>query len=96
VVQTIIVSGPLSGGQISVSDHYQIAALGTFNQFRVPGYSRTNAQLTYNAPDNRWYLQGYVKNIENAIVISYAATTSFPSVQLSEPRTYGVRAGYKF
>jgi iron complex outermembrane receptor protein len=84
------------GARTRVSDDYMIAALGTANQFRVPGHTKTDLLVAYNAPDNRWYVQGFAKNLENSIVVTTVATGSFANAQVSDPRTYGVRAGFKF
>ena len=79
-----------------MSGSYYIAATSTLNQFRIQSYTRTDAVLTYNAPGNSWYLQGYVKNLENSIVVTTASSGPFGSVSIADPRTYGVRAGLKF
>lgn len=65
-------------------------------QFPVPAYTKTDAGLTYNAPNSRWYIQAYIKNIENSIVVSGASTGAFGTIYVSDPRTYGVRAGFSF
>jgi iron complex outermembrane receptor protein len=85
-----------AGVRTRVSDSYRLAALGTLNQFRVPGYTKTDVTLTYNAPDSRWYVQGFGKNLENAVVVTTAASGTFATVAVADPRTYGVRAGFKF
>ncbi|NML06326.1 hypothetical protein [Sphingomonas sp. G-3-2-10] len=51
------------------------------------------------APDNRWSLTGFINNIEDVEVLS--SGISRPVVQtvyvsLRPPRTYGVRASFKF
>lgn len=79
-----------------LSDSYYLAALGTLNQFRQPSYTRSDLTLTYNAPAERWYLQGFVRNLENSIVVSTASSGAYASVQIQDPRTYGVRAGVRF
>ena len=79
-----------------LSDSYYLAALGTLNQFRQPSFTRTDLTLTYNAPDQRWYLQGFVRNVENSIVVSTASSGAFAGVQIQDPRTYGVRTGFRF
>ncbi|MFT3975887.1 MAG: TonB-dependent receptor [Sphingomonas bacterium] len=84
------------GARTRVSDGYELAALGTLNQFRVPSYSKTDLLLSYNAPSDRWYIQGYVKNIENSLVVTAAATGYSALITVADPRTYGVRAGFKF
>ncbi|MGC3982446.1 MAG: TonB-dependent receptor [Steroidobacteraceae bacterium] len=59
-----------------------------------PGYTRSNAYLTYAFPDKQWSLTGWVKNIENKA----QKTNSFPRnrVWLSDPQTYGVNISAKF
>ncbi|MFD2500319.1 hypothetical protein ACFSTI_17590 [Rhizorhabdus histidinilytica] len=55
--------------------------------------------LTYNASDNRWSLQGYVRNLENKIVITAASASGLfgaYTYQLAPPRTYGARLTYNF
>ncbi len=59
----------------------------------------SNAQLGFGSDDDRWSVNGYVRNIEGErvpvaaqIYNAAAATTYIPSA----PRTYGVRAGIKF
>ena len=94
---------PLPGGgefsasvRTRLSDSYYLAALGTLNQFRQPSYTKTDAFLTYNAPDKAWFVQGYIRNIENNVIVSGASSGTFAGVTLADPRTYGVRAGVKF
>ena len=36
---------------------------------RQPSFSKTGATLTYKAPEDRWYVQGFVQNIENEITL---------------------------
>lgn len=71
---------------------------------RQGGFWKTDVSVTYRAPDNRWYLSAFGRNLENAatysnfggfqlrragvVVGSYA--TAFTDV----PRTYGVRVGF--
>lgn len=85
-----------AGVRTRLSDSYELAALATLNQFRVPSNTRTDLVFTFNAPDDRFYLQGYVRNIENSIVVTTAQSGSFATAQLADPRTFGLRAGVKF
>lgn len=85
-----------TGVRTRLSDSYQLAAFGTLNQFRVPSYTKTDLLIAYNAPDNRWYVQGFAKNLENSIVVSTAASGGVGTVQIADPRTYGARVGVKF
>jgi iron complex outermembrane receptor protein len=91
-----------NGGNIEANIHTrivdssQLAALATFNQYRVPGNMRSDAGITYNAPDRRYYVQAFVKNIENKVVVTTVIPGTFPTANFSDPRLYGVRAGVKF
>ena len=85
-----------AGVRTRVSDDFKLAALGTQTQFRVPGYTKTDVLISYNAPGDRWYVQGFAKNLENNIVLSTATNGFFGFSQISDPRTYGARAGVKF
>ena len=79
-----------------VVDNYQLAALATFNQYRVPSSMRSDASITFNAPGDRFYVQGFVKNIENAVVVTTVIPGTFPTANFADPRLYGVRGGVKF
>ncbi|WP_330705604.1 TonB-dependent receptor [Novosphingobium resinovorum] len=61
-------------------------------QYRQPSYTTTNATITYNAPQDAWYVQAFVNNIENTIRLQGTPGRAF----VSDPRLYGVRAGVKF
>jgi iron complex outermembrane receptor protein len=50
--------------------------------------------LTYTAQDDRFYLQGFARNLENTIVVTNV--DGFANANPGDPRTYGVRAGFKF
>jgi iron complex outermembrane receptor protein len=74
--------------------------------FVQPGFTKTNFSLRYNAPGNVWFLEGYVRNIENKVEVNYVNTaplfgSGLPwnnngKVSTGDPRTYGFRAGFKF
>lgn len=85
-----------AGVRTRVSDDYRLAALSTLNQFRIPGYTKTDLLLAYNAPDDRWYVQAFAKNLENNIVVTTSATSPFTTAQFADPRTFGARFGVKF
>ena len=64
-----------------------------------PGVWRTNAQVSFGRADDRWSISGFVRNIENHRVPIYSSThpsASFLIAGTTAPRTYGIRAGYKF
>ncbi|VVT13467.1 TonB-dependent receptor [Sphingomonas sp. EC-HK361] len=68
---------------------------------RIPGYEVVNAQIQLNAPDDRFYLRGFVSNLtqNDAITGQYVTDQSsglFTNIFTIEPRRYGVAAGFKF
>ncbi len=68
---------------------------------RIRGYEVVNAQIQLNAPDDRFYVRGFVQNVtkNNAITGQYVTDQSsglFTNVFTIEPRRYGVAAGFKF
>ncbi|WP_236711296.1 TonB-dependent receptor [Novosphingobium barchaimii] len=88
-----------NGGDLSahvdtrLSDDYVLTNFANGTQFRNPSTTKTNATLTYNAPENRWFVQAFVKNAENTITFSGYGSGR---VYVSEPRLYGARAGVRF
>ncbi len=97
-----------NGGQLvanlhsKYSDKYAIINTSLQAQFWQPAYTTTDVSLRYNAPSDRWYVEGYVRNIEDKIAVTYVNTSpGWPTlndgtVNTSDPRTYGVRLGAKF
>jgi iron complex outermembrane receptor protein len=83
-------------GRVRLSDSYVIADLTQPFQFRQPSFHKTDVSLTYNAPGDHWYLQGFLRNMEDAITVSAAATELGGTAAFSDPRTYGVRVGMRF
>ena len=65
--------------------------------YKIGGYSKTDFQLTYSDPSEHWKVQGYVQNIENHAVRN-ADFEIFGGVysDFNPPRTYGIRASYKY
>ncbi|MBO9695149.1 MAG: TonB-dependent receptor [Sphingopyxis sp.] len=95
-----------AGARVRLSDAYYItdfavplatnpAQKGPL-QFRQPSFHKTDLTLTYTAPEDRFYLQAYAKNLENEITLSTASAQNGTSAAFADPRTYGVRAGVKF
>ena len=80
-----------------ISSAYSVTIFGDNGSYwlrlKTPSQSRTQASLTYNAPKNAWYATAFVKNIENKVGL---VTGSASSVTMNDPRTFGVRAGFKF
>ncbi len=75
----------------------------TFNRpiDRVPSYEIVNAQVQFNAPDNRFFIRGFVQNLfdSSAITGQYVTDPSsglYTNIFTLEPRRYGVAAGFRF
>lgn len=98
---------PLASGasfKFRVDSAYNDGYWGTFDH--VPGtfqksYTKTDLNLTYYFPGERYQIGLWVRNIENEDVASQLATTGRPApfdtiVYLEAPRTYGVRAAVNF
>jgi iron complex outermembrane receptor protein len=80
-----------------VSEHFFLGSASTVQQLREPSYTRSDASITFNAPEDRWYLQAYVHNIEDDVQMSAVTNIGgFLAVAPTDPRTYGVRAGVRF
>ena len=84
------------GVRSRISTRYKLAGLANFYQVTQPGFSKTDANITYFSPNKAWYLQAFVKNLENAITVSSIAPGANGTAQLADPRLFGVRGGFKF
>ncbi|KKC23923.1 TonB-dependent receptor [Sphingomonas sp. SRS2] len=69
----------------------------------APSSMTTDVNIGYNAPDNRWHLDAFVRNIENEAVIVGVFRPYIPGPRssvgwgfLGAPRTYGVKLGVNF
>jgi iron complex outermembrane recepter protein len=92
---------PLDGGSSLVaqihdrlSDSYVVTNYGGAYQYRQPSFNKVDLSLTYNGPDNKFYVQAYGNNLENKVQV--ANVDGFGNSNVTDPRTYGVRAGFKF
>ena len=68
---------------------------------RMPGYEVVNAQLQVNAPDDRFYIRGFVQNLTGndsttGMYVTDQSSGLFTNIFTIEPRRYGVAAGFKF
>jgi iron complex outermembrane receptor protein len=52
--------------------------------------------VTYNAPNNRFYVGAFAKNLEDNVVVTSAFADGFNGVTFADPRQFGLRAGVKF
>jgi iron complex outermembrane recepter protein len=67
----------------------------------IKAWEVTNAQITLNAPNNVWYVQGFIKNVfdEDNITGEYLTSATsglYTNAFVGDPRTYGFRIGAKF
>ncbi|MEO6389357.1 MAG: TonB-dependent receptor, partial [Croceibacterium sp.] len=80
-----------------ISSEYFLSSQTNGQRFRQPGFTRSNLSVTFTAPAGRYYIQGYANNLENDIQVSTAGFSQGVSlVTPSDPRTYGVRLGFRF
>jgi iron complex outermembrane recepter protein len=64
-----------------------------------PSYWITDAQLSFQAPHDRYYVTAYVNNMFDETIKSQiypTPGTAIYSTTLRPPRTYGLRIGFKF
>ena len=96
---------PLANGGNIVAQarmHYQSKALTGLEFLAAEeqdAYAMVDASLTYGAPDDKYFVTAFVNNAFDETVINAAFPTPFSffvTGSLRPPRTYGVRAGYRF
>jgi iron complex outermembrane recepter protein len=76
------------------SDSYVLTNTALPAQYRQPSFSMTDISITYTAAADRWYVQGYARNLEDKIILTYVDGNG--NVIPGDPRTIGVRAGMRF
>jgi iron complex outermembrane receptor protein len=62
-------------------------------------YTMTDLYVTLTGPEQRWSLTGFVNNVEDATVLAggfVKAVVQTYYATLRPPRTYGIRASYRF
>ncbi|MBT0670513.1 TonB-dependent receptor [Novosphingobium profundi] len=84
------------GGRMQFSSEYFMADLNNLSQFRQPSFHKSDLTATYKAPEDRYYIQAYVKNLENEITLAGASSGLAATAWIEAPRTYGLRAGMTF
>lgn len=74
-----------------------------FAQNREGAFTKTDVSLTYASADDRWTLQGYVRNLEDEAVRTASSPNSTTGLATNgagefyaPPRTYGLRLGVTF
>ncbi|MDB5686243.1 MAG: hypothetical protein JWR77_832, partial [Rhizorhabdus sp.] len=85
-----------ASARIRFSDSYVLTDYSAVVQFRQPSFHKTDLTLTYTAPGDRFFVQGFARNVENEITLSGVSASSGGSASFLDPFTYGVRTGFKF
>jgi iron complex outermembrane receptor protein len=97
-----------SGAKLTgrISSHYETGKnleYHGFAQNKQDGFTKTDLNLTYASSDDRWSLQGYVRNLEDEDVRTASSPNSTTGLATNgngefyaPPRTYGVRLGVTF
>jgi iron complex outermembrane receptor protein len=64
---------------------------------RMPSYTRTDLSLTWEAPGDRYSIQGFVQNLENKAVLNRTTIGGGGAIfqNFGAPRIIGVRANVK-
>jgi iron complex outermembrane receptor protein len=70
-------------------------------QDRIDSWTVMNAAVSLRGPDDRWYVEAFVKNLRDKDHITGAyftdySSANFTNVFLLEPRTYGLQFGARF
>lgn len=89
----------VANGTINYSSKYFLTDIGNLIDYIQPSFTKTDLSITYNAPNDRFYLGAFVLNLENSVVLTSAIYGNFGldgTVTFQDPRRFGVRAGVKF
>lgn len=68
---------------------------------KINSFESTNLQVTFSAPEDQWYVQGFIKNVfnEDSITGEYLTSSTsglYTNAFLVDPRLFGVRVGAHF
>jgi len=93
---------PLSGGatltpevDVLYSGNYLLSA--SVPNFMQEAYAKVDMRLTYRSEDEQLSLQAFVQNLTNKATLGRITTATLSaSGTYSDPRTYGVRLGFRF
>lgn len=76
--------------------------VGFLPYLKAPSYVIGNLDLTYEAPGAQWSVTAYVRNVSDEVVpvntypSNYSAQPLVSGATLQPPRTYGLRASFRF
>jgi iron complex outermembrane receptor protein len=91
-------SGAAITGNIGAhySTSYKLNDTGSGVQYTQAAFTKSDISLNYAAPNDRWTVQAYIRNIGNKTVMTDYASISGGVVSLAAPRTIGVRLSSNF
>ncbi|MCS0627925.1 TonB-dependent receptor [Telluria mixta] len=75
---------------------YVLSNYSKATQIRQGGFHKTDLTATYSPNAAAWYVQGYVRNIEDKSVMTSYGDSPVDNVGLAPPRTAGIRIGSSF
>lgn len=82
---------------------YYVSSVTDAIQVEQDGYTRSDANLTYVSPGQRYTIGAFVRNIEDELQLLREPQSGFPpgagntiGVSVTEPRVFGVRLGVEF
>jgi iron complex outermembrane receptor protein len=99
-----LANGALIRGRLAsrYDSGYVVSDITDAYQVEQNAYTRSDANLTYEAPQGAWSLGVFVRNIEDEVQIISAPEGFAPGAEntvgvgVTEPRVYGVRFGLDF
>jgi iron complex outermembrane receptor protein len=59
-----------------------------------PSFTKTDINLTYYAPDKRWHVNAYVRNLENSV--EFGPGLVLAGAYIYPPRTFGMKIGFDY
>ncbi len=79
------------------SKEYFIISQTVGSQFEQPSFTKTDASIRYESAGGHYSVQAYARNLENDIQVTNARVAAGRVlVTPSDPRTYGIRFGYRY
>ncbi len=88
--------------QSKYSSGYTVSDFQNAIQYKQAPFTRTDLTVTYNMKGGDYYIQGYIKNLENKVQMDGAPAAPTPGVALgqdvaiTDPQMMGIRVGAKY
>jgi iron complex outermembrane receptor protein len=76
-----------------LSSSYVLQDINDLIEFGQPSHHKTDVTISYNAPEDRFYVQAFIRNLEDEITLAGAGTTT---AAFNDPRIAGIRIGGRF